>query len=107
MLWRITAAITAIYFMHGAEASRQDAARVASEVAVEAPRALVAACLDKAELCQQVLRHAAGGPQSEPPAHTGKISAVTSLKTPPTPVTAVEFPLPPIRPAMLHPRKGT
>lgn len=106
MLWRITAAITAIYFMHGAEASRQDAARVASEVTAEAPRALVAACLDKAELCQQVLRHAAGAAQSDPAAHTGKISTVTPLKAPPIPVAAEEFPLPPIRPAMLHPRKG-
>ena len=107
MLWRITAAVTAIYFMHGAEASRQDVARVASEVVAEAPRALVATCLDKAELCQQVLRHATSAPHGDSSTHTGKISPVSSLKTPSVPVAAEEFPLPPLRPAMLQGRKGT
>lgn len=106
MLWRITAAVAAIYFMHGAEASRQDAARAASNVAAEAPRALMAACLDRADLCQQVLRHAAGAPHADSSTHTGKILTVPSLKVPPVPV-AEEFPLPPVRPAMLQSRKGT
>jgi hypothetical protein len=106
MLWRITAAVTAIYFMHGAEQSRHDAARVASEVATEAPRVLVNACLDRVDLCQQALRHATSAPHGDSSPYTGKITPTLSLKAPAAPVVE-EFPLPPVRPAMLQSRKGT
>ena len=114
MLWRISAALAALYFVHGSENLARDSARLASEIRQEAPQAMVAACIDRPEICQQLLRHASG--QASTPV-SASVSAATAesprrndpaevgIKAPPLPVVSGEFPLPPLRPSSLSPRK--
>lgn len=108
MFWRLSAAITALYLFHASQNGAGDAARLAAEVQREAPRAMVAACLDRPDLCRQVLQHATGLAAGETTGGTSpRTGAEAEHKAPPIPVVAGEFPLPPIRPATLAARKGT
>lgn len=108
MFWRLSAAITALYLFHASQNGAGDAARLAAEVQREAPKAMVAACLDRPDLCRQVLQHATGlGAAEATSATTRRAPFDVGHKAPPIPVIAGEFPLPPIRPATLATRKGT
>jgi hypothetical protein len=112
MLWRITAAITAVYCLHGAEASRQDVAHLAAEVVQEAPRAVAAACLGQtgignADLCQTIIRHGAGTALRMRPAPGEHAPRAAGLKAAPIPVNVEAFPLPPMRPALPPSRSGS
>ena len=110
MLWRISAALAALYFVHGSENLARDSARLASEIRQEAPQAMVAACIDRPEICQQLLRHASGQASTPVSAATAESPrrddpAEVGIKAPPLPVVSGEFPLPPLRPSSLSPRK--
>lgn len=108
MLWRLSAALVALYLVHASQSGAGDAARLAADVQREAPRAMVAACLDKPDLCRQVLQHATGlAAQESTGGTTRRAPLETEHKAPPIPVAAGEFPLPPVRPAALLARKGT
>ena len=97
MIGRIAVAAVTLYLLHGAEASRQDATRIAGELRSEAPRALVSTCLDHADLCRDVIRHSTGLPL-DPGVHTGKIAPKTAAAQP-QPVPPETYPLPPARPS--------
>lgn len=108
MFWRLSAAIVALYCVHASQNEAGDAARLVADVQREAPKAMVAACLDRPDLCRQVLSHATGIVTTETTSGTTRRAPVEAdHKSPPLPVTAGEFPLPPVRPAALIARKGT
>ena len=100
MIGRIAVAAVTLYLLNGAEASRQDATRIAGELRTEAPRALVSTCIDHADLCRDVIRHSTGLPL-DAGTHTGKIAPKTAaMQHQPVPPEA--YPLPPTRPAILN-----
>lgn len=108
MLWRLSAALIALYLVHTSQNGAGDAARLVADVQREAPKAMVAACLDRPDLCRQMLQHATGlGGTETTGGTTRRASAEAEHKAPPIPVSTGEFPLPPIRPATLIARKGT
>jgi hypothetical protein len=108
MFWRLSAAIVALYLVHASQNGTGDAARLAADVQREAPKAMVAACLDRPDLCRQVLQHATGLGATETTSGTARRAPIEAdHKAPPLPVNAGEFPLPPVRPATLITRKGT
>lgn len=113
MLWRISAALVALYIVHGSENTARDSARLASEIGQQVPQAVVAACVDKPEVCQQLLRHVSGptgastsAPAVPPSAARPAEPALAGIKAPPVPVVSGEFPLPPVRPTSMSARKG-
>lgn len=104
MLWRISAALAALYFVHGSDNVARDAGRAANEIAVAAPaigaaapKAALAYCLDKPEICRTLAREAAGLPAAGPVAAHAEANAVPD--TAPRAVPAGAYPLPPRRPA--------
>lgn len=105
MLWRVSAALVALYLVHGSQNGAGESTRLATDLRSEAPKAMVAACLDRPDVCREVLRHATG--LAAPPTTGGtarREPVEIELKAPPIPVAAGEFPLPPVRPVA---RKGT
>ncbi len=120
MLWRISAALLALYLVHGAENSARDGARLASDLREEIPQAAVALCTDKPEHCQHLLKQVSGlqVPGLGAPERVVSAPIVPPARTPveakphakphaaPLPFAAGEFPLPPMRPAALPGRKG-
>lgn len=108
MLWKISAALVALYLVHGAENVAKDSARVASGMRTEAPAATVAMCVEKPDLCQHILKQVTGIQIASPGATAPALAPsrtptkpAEEIKAPPVPVIAGEFPLPPIRPASL------
>lgn len=108
MFWRLSAAIVALYLVHASQNGTGDAARLAADVQREAPKAMVAACLERPDVCRQVLQHATGLGAGETTSGTTRRAAIEAdQKAPPLPVAVGEFPLPPVRPAAFLARKGT
>lgn len=108
MFWRLSAALVALYLVHGSQNVSNDAARLARDIRKETPNAMVAACLDRPDVCREVLRHATGlGAGETTGGTTRRVTAEVEHKAPPIPVATGEFPLPPVRPATLAARKGT
>lgn len=113
MFWRISAALIALYLVHGADNTARDGARLATAVSAEVrnggPQAVVSFCVEKPEICQAALRQASGltAPEAQlpvPPADTRTPGIVAVAPT--IPVATTAFPLPPVRPAGLLLRKG-
>ncbi len=118
MFWRVSVAILALTYFHGADNVARDGGQIAANLRSEAPRAAVNFCLDKPELCRKTLTQAAGltapgdahfsskakakpQPEAKP-----EIEAKAEIEAGPQPVASGEFPLPPTRPHSLATRKG-
>lgn len=115
MLWKISAALAALYFIHGSENVARDSARLAQDVRHEAPGAAASLCLDRPALCQHIVKQATGfggenqaapAPHGVPKPHVDS-RGLADPKTPPAILAAGEFPVPPVRPAALNGRKGS
>jgi hypothetical protein len=118
MLIRISAALFALYLVHGSEtAPRTDTTSRAgsplvAEIKAESARTAVSLCLDNPETCRMLVTHAAGiaTPPPSPVSHTAEpapqIRAKPVLEARTPMATDAPYPLPPRRPTGLNVGKG-
>lgn len=106
MLWRISAALFALYLVHGAENVSHDGAKIAAEVRKDAPQALVSLCIENPGICQKALKQVSNVTVPESTPAPRQIVAPALAGASAVPVATGIFPLPPVRPAGLPVGKG-
>jgi len=103
MITRISAALFALYVVHGSENVARDSAALADQARKDAPSTLVGLCTDHAEACQDLAMKAVtaklGGAMSvtKDTAHSAPPPAAKPAATSVQPVLTEAYPLPPRR----------
>lgn len=103
MITRISAALFALYLVHGSENVARDSAALAEQARKDAPSAMIGLCTDHAEACQNIAIKAVTGsvlPASAPakPLAAGKEAGVVKAASHKSePILTEAYPLPPRR----------